>query len=499
MKHAATLFSCLMMAAPAWPAGFIPSNTRPPPPPREFRGAWVATVKNIDWPSKPGLSTAQQKAELLAILDRAAQLKLNAVLLQVRPACDALYASTFEPWSEYLTGKMGQAPKPFYDPLEFAVTEAHRRGLELHAWFNPFRARHNTGFSTLSKDHISKTHPEFVRTYGKQLWLDPGDRAAREYSLAVILDLVKRYDIDGAHMDDYFYPYAEKDKTGATIDFPDWPSWKRYLDSGGKLSRGDWRRENVNGFVHRLNDEIKARKPWVKFGVSPFGIWRPGQPAEVRGLDAYAELYADSRLWLVNGWMDYCAPQLYWAIEPKEQSYPALLKWWTEQNPKGRHLWPGNNTFKAGGAWPNAEIANQIRLTRQRPGAGGNIHWSMSALMKKGGIADELAQGLYANRVLVPASPWLDKSTPGQPSLTATNSGTTMSLRWTSTGEKPVAHWVMQFKLNDTWWTEIFPGGVHSASQTGKGNFHAVAVTAIDRCGNASEPAVLEREPEGKK
>lgn len=267
------------MTAPAPAASFVPSHATPPPPAREFRGAWVATVKNIDWPSKPGLSTAQQKAELLIILDRAAQLKLNAVLLQVRPACDALYASKLEPWSEYLTGKMGRAPSPFYDPLEFAVTEAHRRGLELHAWFNPFRARHNTGFSTLSKNHISRTHPEFVRTYGQQLWLDPGDKAARDYSQAVILDIVKRYDIDGAHMDDYFYPYAEKDKAGAVIDFPDWPSWNRYLAGGGKLSRGDWRRENVNGFVHRLHDEIKARKPWVKFGISPFGIWRPDQPA----------------------------------------------------------------------------------------------------------------------------------------------------------------------------------------------------------------------------
>ena len=499
MKHAAIFLCCLAMTAPARADGFVPSHATSPPPAREFRGAWVATVKNIDWPSKPGLSTAQQKAELLVILDRAAQLKLNAVLLQVRPACDALYASKLEPWSEYLTGQMGRAPSPFYDPLEFAVTEAHRRGLELHAWFNPFRARHNTGFSTLSKNHISRTHPEFVRTYGQQLWLDPGDRAARDYSQAVILDIVKRYDIDGAHMDDYFYPYAEKDKAGAVIDFPDWPSWKRYLAGGGKLSRGDWRRENVNGFVHRLHDEIKARKPWVKFGISPFGIWRPDQPAGVRGLDAYAELYADARLWLMNGWMDYCAPQLYWGIEPKEQSYPALLRWWAGQNPKGRHLWPGNNTFKAGGAWPNAEIVNQVRLTRQQPGAGGNIHWSMSALLKKGGVAEELAHGLYAEPALVPASPWLDQAPPGRPLVTAMNGGGTVKLSWTPTGQKTVTRWMVQFKLNDTWRTEIFPGAVRRSSCTSQGTIQAVAVTAIDRCGNASAPAVLERAPPGRK
>ncbi len=493
MIRAAFLSFGWMLAVTGFAAGFVSSNLTPPTPAREFRGAWVASVKNIDWPSKPGLTTAQQKTELVAILDRAVQLKLNAIILQVRPACDALYDSKFEPWSEYLTGKMGQAPKPFYDPLEFAVTEAHRRGLELHAWFNPFRARHNTGFSALSKDHISRTHPEFVRSYGKQLWLDPGEKAAREYSLAVILDIVKRYDIDGAHMDDYFYPYAEKDKAGKVLDFPDWRSWKRYLDGGGKLSRGDWRRENVNGFVHRLHDEIKARKPWVKFGVSPFGIWRPDHPAGVRGLDAYDQLYADSRLWLVNGWMDYCAPQLYWSIEPKEQSYPALLKWWTEQNPKDRHLWAGNNTFKAGGAWPNGEIVNQIKLTRQQLGAGGNIHWSMSALMKNGGIADELARDLYSEPTLIPASPWLDRTPPGKPVVTATNSGATVKINWSPSGEKPVAHWVVQLKLDNQWVTKIFPGDARSLSTSSKGTISAVAVTAVDRSENASAPTVLER------
>jgi uncharacterized lipoprotein YddW (UPF0748 family) len=209
-------------------AVFQPCTVTPPPPPREFRAAWVAAVGNIDWPSKRDLSTAEQKAELLAILDRAAELKLNVVILQVRPAADALYASAIEPWSEYLTGAMGKPPEPFYDPLAFAVAEAHRRGLELHAWFNPFRARHFSAKSPIAGSHISRRRPQWVRPYGKQLWLDPGEKGVQDYSLSVVMDVVKRYDIDGVHFDDYFYPYKEPDAAGRDLDFPDGLSWRRY-------------------------------------------------------------------------------------------------------------------------------------------------------------------------------------------------------------------------------------------------------------------------------
>lgn len=217
----------------------------PPEPMREFRGAWIATVANIDWPSKPGLPVAQQKAELIALLDRAAQLHFNAIIFQVRPACDAMYASSLEPWSEYLTGTQGQAPEPFYDPLAFAIEEAHKRGLELHAWFNPYRARHLKAKSPVAPNHISQTHPEWVRKYGGQLWLDPGEPGVREHILRVVLDVVNRYDVDGVQFDDYFYPTPEKDADGHEIDFPDEASWKKYGEATG-LSRDDWRRENVN-------------------------------------------------------------------------------------------------------------------------------------------------------------------------------------------------------------------------------------------------------------
>ena len=250
---------------------YRPATVVPPQPAREFRGAWLVTVANKDWPSKPGLPVAEQKAELTGLLDRAVQLKLNAIIFQVRPSCDAMYASAIEPWSEYLTGTMGEAPQPFYDPLAFAIEEAHKRGLELHAWFNPFRALHPQGKSPVAPNHISRTHPEFVCQYGSQLWLDPGEPSVRAYVLRVILDVVRRYDVDGVQLDDYFYPYPEKDTSGRELAFPDEASWGKYGLSS-RLSRDDWRRANINWFVQGVYQNIKAAKPWVKFGISPFGI-----------------------------------------------------------------------------------------------------------------------------------------------------------------------------------------------------------------------------------
>jgi len=371
-------------------------------PAREFRGVWVATVANIDWPSKPGLSTADQKKELLALLDRAVQLKLNAVLFQVRPACDAFYNSKFEPWSEYLTGTMGRAPQPFYDPLAFAVEQAHARGLELHAWFNPFRAHHFQTVSPIAASHISRTHPDLVRSYGKYLWLDPGEPAVRDYSLSVVLDVVKRYDVDGIHFDDYFYPYKEKGANGKDVDFPDEASWRKF-GVRGKLGRDDWRRQNVNEFVERVYKSIKTLKPWVKFGISPFGIWRPGNPPQIRGYDAYAKLYADSRQWLVNGWVDYLAPQLYWTNDSKEQSFSALLDWWSHQNPKGREIFSGIAASNAG-KWPPEEIPNQIRLTRKQPGAGGYILYSLKSLQTNPALEQSLEHDLNVQPALPPSA-----------------------------------------------------------------------------------------------
>ncbi|MDB6123432.1 MAG: hypothetical protein JWQ71_2425 [Pedosphaera sp.] len=476
-----------MYATTASAATFSPSSIKPPAPQREFRAGWVATVGNIDWPSKSGLPVEEQKAELIAILDRSAKLKLNAVVLQVRPSCDALYASKIEPWSAYLTGTMGKAPEPFYDPLTFAVEEAHKRGLELHAWFNPYRAAVKASKSPIAANHISKTHPELVRDYGKYLWLDPGEKAVQDYSLSVILDVVKRYDIDGVHMDDYFYPYKEQDAQKHNMDFPDEASWKKY-GTAGKLSRDDWRRENVNVFVERLYKSIKATKPWVKLGISPFGIWQPGYPQQIKGFNAYEVLYCDSRKWLENGWLDYCTPQLYWAIQPPEQSYTALLKWWTEQNPKHRNIWPGIDT----GKFKNKpeEIENQIKIARQLcSGTAGHVHWSFKSLMpSRGEMGNILESGLYSEPAIIPASPWLANKAPGKPKLTVAKEG---KVTWQGSASDKISVWVLQTKSGDKWQTTVLPGA--TSSHTVPDSLDAVALTAVNRFGSASQPMVLQK------
>lgn len=471
-------------------AGYEPSTVQPPRVPREFRGAWVATVANIDWPSKPGLSVTQQKAELITLLNYAAKLKLNALIFQVRPACDAMYASTLEPWSEYLTGAMGKAPSPFYDPLAFAITEAHQRGLELHAWFNPFRAHYPKSWSPITAQHISQTRPQLVRQYGKYLWLDPGEPEVRDYSLKVVMDVVKRYDVDGIHFDDYFYPYAETGADGQEIAFPDEASWQRY-GAGGKLSRDDWRRENVNTFIARTYQSIKAAKPWVKFGLSPFGIWRPGHPPQIKGFDAHAKLYANARKWMQLGWADYFAPQLYWASDTREQSFPVLLGWWAEQNDKHRHLWPGLNAAEAGGKLKNDEIARQIQLTRKQAGASGTILYSFHWLMDNRTLANSLAAE-FAQPALVPACPWLGSIPPSSPSLKVVSSKP-LQVRWTPGEGEPVRWWVLQYQTRTGWQTEILAAEQRARNFKG-GDPQAIAVTAVSRTGVASAAAVVARD-----
>lgn len=358
----------------------------------EFRGAWVATVYNLDWPSKPGLSAAEQKSQLRALLDRAASLKLNAILLQVRPASDALYASKMEPWSQFLSGAQGVSPG--YDPLAFAISEAHARGIELHAWFNPFRAAINASAS-LASNHVAREHPEWTRRYGGQLWLDPGEPAARDYVISVMVDVARRYDVDGIHIDDYFYPYP---KGGAS--FPDGATFAKY---GGGRSLGDWRRDNINRFVETMYSRVKSARPSAKIGISPFGIWRPGVPATIEAqLDSYAQLFADSRKWLAEGWCDYLAPQLYWTISPAKQSFPVLLNWWRAQS-RGKAVWPGIATERIGSSRPAQEMIEQIALTRSGTNSPGHIHWSMKSLMRnQGGIADKLRAGPYAEKAATP-------------------------------------------------------------------------------------------------
>jgi uncharacterized lipoprotein YddW (UPF0748 family) len=392
-----------------------------PDAPREFRAVWVATVDNIDWPSRRDLTTAEQQRELLSILDRAKALHMNALVFQVRPAADAMFPSRLEPWSVYLTGAQGRAPAPAWDPLAFVVREAHARGLELHAWFNPYRARHPSDKSPLDPTHLAVTRPALVKRYGQHLWMDPGEPAVIEKSVAVVEDVVRRYDVDGVHIDDYFYPYPERTRRGRPIPFPDDRAWRAYQSAEGTLSRDDWRRRNVDVLVEELYRGIKGAKPWVKFGISPFGIWRPGYPESVRGFDSYSALFADSRRWILEGWVDYWTPQLYWKTTAPAQRYGDLLAWWRAQNPQGRNIWPGNYTSRASArrnsSWPALEILDQIRETRAQlsPNAG-NVHFSMDAFMlDRDSLNERLTSGLYAEPALIPPSPWLANGIPDPP------------------------------------------------------------------------------------
>ena len=294
---------------------------------------------------------------------------------------------------------MGRAPQPLYDPLAFAIAEAHQRGLELHAWFNPFRALHPQAKSPVAVNHISRIHPEFVRRYGDQLWLDPGEPAVRAYVLRVVMDVVRRYDVDGVQFDDYFYPYPEKNAAGRELEFPDDATWKKYGLASGLFNRDDWRRANVNQFVQSVYQSIKALKPWVKFGISPFGIWRPMNPPQIRGLDAYAKLYADSRLWLANGWLDYFAPQLYWAVEPQEQSFPALLDWWVatkSQRPPSLAGARWRPTSVKSGA--RMKSTGRLKVLRTQPAARGEIFYHLRNLMDNPALATVVRARISASR-----------------------------------------------------------------------------------------------------
>jgi len=473
----------------------VDSSAIAPSVAREFRGVWVASVANMDWPSRPGLPVAQQKAELIAILDRAAALNLNAVVLQVRPSADALYASKKEPWSAFLTGAMGRAPEPFYDPLAFAVEEAHARGLELHAWINPYRAHFPADKSPIAASHIARRRPDLVVKYGPYLWLDPGSAEVRSYTVGVVRDIVRSYDIDGIHIDDYFYPYKEHTPRGREIPFPDNRTWRAYRRKGGTLALDDWRRRNVDLLIEQLYKSVKEEKPWVKFGISPFGIWRPGNPEAVRGLDAYTELFADSRKWLQRGWADYFTPQLYWQSSAPQQRYDELLHWWAAQNVFGRHLWVGNYTSRVmgeGANWPASELLEQVRLTRADSGASGNLHFSMSVFMQnRDSLGDRLVAGPYAMPALVPASPWLDKRRPPAPrahaQVDSLSGRTTVTIA--PVGSTPVRLWVVRARFGEAWTTSIVPSSVreHSfAASDASARPDLIVVTAVGRTGMES-------------
>lgn len=466
---------------------------------REFRAAWVASVANINWPSKPGLTTQQQQDEAIALLDMLQKNNFNAVIFQIRPQADAFYKSEIEPWSYYLTGVQGQAPDPYYDPLEFWVNAAHERGLELHVWLNPYRAHHTAG-GVVSDSSVVKKYPDLVvKLKQGYWWFDPSKKGTQDLTSSVIKDIVKRYDIDGVHFDDYFYPYAEYN---GGADFPDDESFAAYQSKGGKLLRGDWRRDHVNKFVERIYKEIKKEKKHVKFGISPFGIWRPGYPESIRGMDQYDKLYADAKLWLNKGWIDYFMPQLYWQINNIPLSFPVLLSWWQTENTKGRHLWPGLNSGIGGGEKNSDEIINQIMITRGIvPNSPGVAHWSIGALTKHESLRNDLLAGPYKEEALVPVSPWLDKKAPNGVAVTTEDRDTDLLIKWIAKDEKDVFKYVVYTQYGDKWIYRTLnaKSGFFQVNKIAEVNpktkatakLKSIKVTAVDRTGNESEGEVI--------
>jgi uncharacterized lipoprotein YddW (UPF0748 family) len=473
----------------------------PPTLAREFRGLWVATVANIDWPTQTGLSQATAFEEMRVILDRAQALRMNAVIVQVRAAGDALYPSTKEPWSRVLTGTQGTTPG--WDPLASWIEEAHKRGLELHAWFNPFRAGNVSDTSRLAPNHLARARPDLARIAQGQLWFDPGESEVRQWTLDVIKDVVSRYDIDAVHLDDYFYPYP---LSGAPrpVQFPDDASYEKYRVAGGAdMPRADWRRQNINSFVQQLYAAVHALKPSVRVGISPFGIWRPGNPAGIIGLDAYADIFADSKQWLENGWLDYFAPQLYWPLSSTGQNFSALFDWWLSMNTQRRHVWPGLAAYRVADGSSSAYFASEIvaeiahlrtRAGTQAGGGSGALLYNTTAVrLNRGGLADALGTSSFVSPALVPPFTWLDDVPPATPSLVVTPLGSAMRATWTTTAPASVRWWLLQWRTSTKWDARLIWGGttVSDLPFTGAADrADIVSVTALDESMNASPVAI---------
>ena len=347
----------------------------------EFRGVWIATVSNIDWPAFPTVSAEIQKASFVRLLDMHKANGLNAVVVQIRPAADAFYPSQYEPWSQFLTGVQGQPPAPFYDPLAFMVTETHKRNMEFHAWMNPYRAVFNMNTSSISATHITKLHPDWFLMYGDKKYFDPGNKEVQQYVTAIVQDVVKRYDVDAIHFDDYFYPYRIAGKA-----FPDDAMYRQY---GNGLSKDDWRRSNTDSIISRLYKIIKTTRANCQFGISPFGVWRniandPDGSNTTAGQTNYDDLYADILLWLKKGWVDYITPQLYWEFGHNAAPFEELVQWWG-QHTFGRNCYIGLGLYRAGSnaAWRDkTQLPRQINAIRSIPTLNGMVFYSSKVFEK---------------------------------------------------------------------------------------------------------------------
>lgn len=474
------------------------------PSKREFRGVWVATVANIDWPSQPGLSSEQQKQELIRILDEHHKSGVNAIILQIRPAADAFYEKGRELWSRFLTGSQGRAPAPYYDPLEFAVNEAHKRGMELHAWFNPYRASTTLNSSDINQQHITRIHPDWFFTYAGKKLFNPGLPDVRNYIIKVIMDVVRNYDIDGVHFDDYFYPYPERNQV-----IQDQAAFEKYGKEFTNIA--DWRRNNVDILIHAISDSIHSVKKYVKFGVSPFGIWRnvsqDPEGSESSGLDSYSTLYADTRKWVKDGWLDYITPQIYFPLYYRVAPFEKLMDWWSN-NTYGKHLYIGQAAYRATERRPGwndwRQIPDQIRYIRQNPRVQGSVFFSSKSVTNNfAGIQDSLRNNFYRFPALPPQMLWLDEIPPQSPiNLRADVFANRVSLKWDEPlkardGETAYGYVIYRFPTEGSINLEdaskiisiSYQNNTSFTDETAQFGVYFYVVTAIDRLKNESLPS----------
>lgn len=476
-------------------------------PKHEFRGVWVATVANIDWPVSQGLTSEEQQQAFKELVVFHKQNGMNALIVQVRPNADALYDSPYEPWSRWLTGKEGKAPDPYYDPLEFMIKECRAQQMEFHAWFNPFRAVFGGDTTALDSSHIYFQHPEWMVFYGKHGYLDPGVPEARKFSLDVIMDVVNRYDIDGVHFDDYFYPYRVD-----SLQFPDSLSYAAYGDT--LVRKDDWRRENINQFVAAVHDSIESVKPEVKFGVSPFGVWRnrnqdPLGSDSQAGQTTYDDLYADIRLWLKNGWLDYVAPQIYFSIGYPPADYEKLLDWWT-RNTFGKQLYIGQAAYKVDNNhdenWELAsQIPQQIRMNRRNFQVDGSIYFSARSFLENPlNLNDSLQKEYYRHPALIPPMTWNREENLAPPAppekLQIARHKHRVLLQWEGNIHQHVRKYVIYLSEGDDPPRLIHPQQILGTSyfpqfsfeEKGRGLFrkkHTIVVTAVDKDQRESFPS----------
>ena len=470
------------------------------PPKREFRAAWIATVANIDWPSKPGLPSDEQKQEFIKRLDDLKALGCNVAIVQVRPASDAFYDSKIEPWSRYLTGAQGEPPVPYYDPLTFMVEETHKRNMEFHAWFNPFRALMDSKVNPNPPSHVTKTHKDWIISYGGKSYIDPGNSLAREYVLDVIADEVKRYDIDAVHLDDYFYPYKVPGKP-----FND---AKSYARSGDGMDKDDWRRHNVDVFIQALGSRIKHIKPYVKFGISPFGVWRnntkdPEGSCTKAGTSCYDDLYSDVKLWMQKGWIDYLLPQLYWEHNHRVAAFDILMPWWYGHCYK-RHVYYGLGVYRMtehnNRAWADGkELMWQLRDIRKGcPENSGYAFYSASCFDKiRASVKDSITEHITQYPAFPPAMPWMDSTAPAIPTLAVKvdAKGTQLSWQINNPKKEKLRFAVYRFMNNEAINIDR-ADKIVSVQQTNefvdatvRGKEYTYVVTALDRLWNESKPS----------